>query len=74
MILSSESLSTDVTGVRPLVGVGSLVYQQVVGLSEVTSTETTNILLLPPKTNKINKYKKNKKYKIMIKQLKKNVR
>lgn len=38
VILPPESLATDVTGVWPLVCVSALVYQQIVGLAEVSAT------------------------------------
>ena len=46
MVLSSEGLATDVTSVGSLICVCSLVDQQIVGLGKVTTTETTDILLL----------------------------
>lgn len=47
MILSPEGLATDVTGEGSLVGVGSLVYQQIVGLGELALAEAADELLLP---------------------------
>lgn len=46
VILTPESLSTDVTREGPLVGVGSLVDEEVVTLGEVPRTELTNKLFL----------------------------
>lgn len=46
VVLPPEGLTTDVTGVRPLVRVGPLVYQQVVGLGELPVTELADELFL----------------------------
>jgi len=46
VILAAEGFAADITGVRPLVSVGSLVDQQVVGLGELTVAELTHKLLL----------------------------
>ncbi len=46
MVLSAECLATDVTSVWPLICVCPLMDQQVVGLGEVTTTESTDKLLL----------------------------
>ena len=48
MVLSPKPFSTDLAWVWSLVRVGPLVYQQVVRLGEVTSTEPTDVLLLDP--------------------------
>ena len=46
VVLPPEGLAADVAGVGPLVRVGPLVYQQVVGLGELSVTELANKLLL----------------------------
>ena len=46
MVLSPESFATDVTGVGSLVGVGALVYEEVVTLGEVSVAILADELLL----------------------------
>ena len=53
VVLSPETLVTDLTGIRPFVSVCSLVYEQVVRFSEVASTKTTNKLLTRPEISRI---------------------
>lgn len=45
MVLSPESLVTNIAGVGPLVCVGPLMDEQVVGLGEMSATELANKLL-----------------------------
>lgn len=45
MVLPPESLVADVAGVRPLVRMGSLVDEEVIGLGEVSAAELANELL-----------------------------
>lgn len=45
VVLPPESLVADVTGVRPLVRVGPLVDEEVVGLGEVPAAELADELL-----------------------------
>lgn len=44
VILSSERLAADVARVGPLVGVGALVYQQIIALGELSTAELANKL------------------------------
>jgi len=44
MVLTTESLATHVTLIGSLVGVCPFMYQQIVGLGEVSTTETTDEL------------------------------
>lgn len=44
VILSSERLAADVARVGPLVGVGALVYQQIIALGELSIAELANKL------------------------------
>ena len=53
VVLSPETLVTDLSGIRPFVGMCSLVYEQVVRFSEVASTKTTNKLLTRPEILRI---------------------
>ena len=46
VVLAPESLAAEVAGVRPLVGVGALVDEQVVRLGELPGAELTNELFL----------------------------
>ena len=46
VILSSESLSTHITGVRSFIRVGPFVYKQVVGLCKLAVTEFAHKLFL----------------------------
>ncbi len=46
MVLTAESLAADVARVRPLIGVSSLVDEQVVGLGELAVAELADELLL----------------------------
>ena len=46
VVLSPERFATYITAVRPLISVGSLVNQKIVGLSELSITELTDELLL----------------------------
>ena len=48
VILPSEGLSANVARVRPLVGVRSLVYQQIIALGELAATELADELLFGP--------------------------
>lgn len=48
MILPPERLTTNVAGIRPLVGVRSLVNKEVVRFRELSTTKFTNELLLRP--------------------------
>ena len=48
MVLPSEPFAADVTWIRPLVCVCSLVDKQVVGLCKMATTKTTDELLLRP--------------------------
>lgn len=48
MILSTESLATDVTTEGSLVSVCSFVNEQIVGLGELTLTEAADELLSTP--------------------------
>ena len=48
VILSAESLSTHITGVRSFIRVGPFVYKQVVGLCKLTVTEFAHKLFLRP--------------------------
>lgn len=45
MVLSSESLVANITGVGPLVCVGPLVDEEVVGLCEMSAAELANKFL-----------------------------
>lgn len=45
MVLSSEGLMANITGVRPLVCVGPLVDEEVVGLGEMPAAELANKFL-----------------------------
>ena len=49
MVLSPESFATDVTGIGSLIGVGSLVYEEVVTLGEVSVAILADELLLGPR-------------------------
>ena len=46
MVLSSEGFTTDVTRIGSFISVSSLVDQQVVGFSEMTTTKPTDVLFL----------------------------
>lgn len=46
VVLPSKGLSTNITAVWPLISVGSLVDEKIVGLSELPITEFTDELLL----------------------------
>lgn len=46
MILSPKGLAANVAGIRPLVGMGSLVDEKIIGFRELSITEFTNKLLL----------------------------
>jgi len=48
VVLSPERFATYITAVRPLISVGSLVNQKIVGLGELSITELTDELLLLP--------------------------
>ena len=48
MVLASERLPTDITIERPLVRVGSFVDEQVVGLGELATAITTDVLASKP--------------------------
>lgn len=48
VILPSEGLSANVARVRPLVGVRSLVYQQIIAFRELAATELADELLFGP--------------------------
>lgn len=48
VILSSKCLAANVARIRSLVRVGALVYEQVVGLGEVSRTKSTNVFLAFP--------------------------
>ena len=48
MVLSPEGLAADVTAVGPLVSMGSLVNEEVVGFRELPVTELANKLLSRP--------------------------
>lgn len=50
VVLSSESLPANVTGVRPLVRVGSFMDKQVVRFRELAIAVFANKLLLRPRT------------------------
>ena len=46
MVLSPKPLAACFTGIRSLIGVCAFVDEQVVGLAEVTSAKTADVLLL----------------------------
>ena len=55
MVLSSETLVTDVTQVRSLISVSPLMNQQIVGLCEMPTTESADELFSWPATQAIGK-------------------
>lgn len=46
VVLTSEGLVADIAAVRPLIGVGALMDEQVVGLGELPVAELTDELFL----------------------------